>query len=166
MEVKIHKEELTLEQKKEVKECYKIFTDKYKDGLLRVADLKIAMMGLGLSPTNDEIERIITQLKLFKKMDKNDELVTLTFYEFYDIIHFRLISKKFSFDNESRKMFLLLSNGKEIISNEDIQYLNKHFDDKKTPEQIEKLYKVSDVDNDGKITQKDFVDVLRHSNYQ
>ena len=71
MEVKIHKEELTLEQKKEVKECYKIFTDKYKDGLLRVADLKIAMMGLGLSPTNDEIERIITQLKLFKKMDKN-----------------------------------------------------------------------------------------------
>ena len=166
MEIKIHKEELTLEQKKEVKECYKIFTDKYKDGLLRVADLKIAMMGLGLSPTNDEIERIITQLKLFKKMDKNDELVTLTFDEFYDIIHFRLISKKFSFENESRKMFLLLSNGKENISTDDIEYLNKHFDDKEKPEEVEKLFKVSDVDKDGKITQKDFVEVLKHANYQ
>ena len=168
MDIKFHKEELTINQKKEVKDAYKIFTDKYPDGLLRVNDLKIAMMGLGLYPSNDEISRIITQLKLSKKMGKDDTLEAMTFEEFYDIVHFRVINKKLNFEKESEKMFELLVDNpnKQIITEEDIEKLAKHFEVKEKAEDIKNIAKSSDVDKDGRITYKDFVEVLKHSNYQ
>ena len=166
MDLRLRKEELSIAQKKEVKDAYKIITNKYPDGLLRVKDLKIAMMGLGLNPSNDEIERIITQLKLSKKLKKDDILETMTFDEFYDTVHFRVINKKYNFDKESEKMFKLITNEKNgIITEMDIKYLAEHFEVKEKPQDIEKIAKTSDVDKDGKITYKDFVEVLKHSNY-
>ena len=168
MELKLHKEELSITQKKEVKDAYKIITNKYPDGLLRVNDLKIAMMGLGLYPSNDEIERIITQLKLSKKMGKDDILETMNFEEFYDIVHFRVINKKLNFEKESEKMFDLLieDSTSNVITEKDIERLAKHFEVKEEPGEIQKIAKASDIDKDGKITYKDFVEVLKHSNYQ
>ena len=168
MELKLHKEELSISQKKEVKDAYKIITNKYPDGLLRVNDLKIAMMGLGLYPSNDEIERIITQLKLSKKMGKDDILETMTFEEFYDIVHFRVINKKLNFEKESEKMFDLLTEDStsNVITEKDIEKLAKHFEVKEEPGEIQKIAKASDIDKDGKITYKDFVEDLKHSNYQ
>ena len=166
MDLRLRKEELSIAQKKEVKDAYKIITNKYPDGLLRVKDLKIAMMGLGLNPSNDEIERIITQLKLSKKLKKDDILETMTFDEFYDTVHFRIINKKYNFDKESEKMFKLITNEKNgIITEMNIKYLAEHFEVKEKPQDIEKIAKTSDVDKDGKITYKDFVEVLKHSNY-
>ena len=166
MDLRLRKEELSIAQKKEVKDAYKIITNKYPDGLLRVKDLKIAMMGLGLNPSNDEIERIITQLKLSKKLKKDDILETMTFDEFYDTVHFRVINKKYNFDKESEKMFKLITNEKNgIITEMNIKYLAEHFEVKEKPQDIEKIARVSDVDKDGKITYKDFVEVLKHSNY-
>ena len=163
----MRKEELSITQKKEVKDAYKIITNKYPDGLLRVTDLKIAMMGLGLNPSNDEIERIITQLKLSKKLKKEDLLETMTFDEFYDTVHFRVINKKYNFEKESEKMFELITNDKKgIITEKNIKNLADHFEVKEKPDDIEKIAKTSDVDKDGKITYKDFVEVLKHSNYQ
>ena len=162
----MRKEELSIIQKKEIKDAYKIITNKYPDGLLRVKDLKIAMMGLGLNPSNDEIERIITQLKLSKKLKKDDVLETMTFEEFYDNVHFRVINKKYNFEKESEKMFdLITEQQNNFISENNIQDLAKHFEVKDNNENIEKIFKASDVDKDGKITYKDFVEVLRHSNY-
>ena len=166
MDIKITKEELTITQKKEVKDAYKIITNKYPDGLLRVNDLKIAMMGLGLNPSNDEIDRIITQLKLSKKLKKEDTLETMTFDEFYDNVHFRVINKKYNFDKESEKMFELITDEKnKYIPEKNIQDLADHFEVKDKKEEIEKIAKASDVDKDGKISYKDFVEVLKHANY-
>ena len=166
MDIKITKEELTITQKKEVKDAYKIITNKYPDGLLRVNDLKIAMMGLGLNPSNDEIDRIITQLKLSKKLKKEDTLETMTFDEFYDNVHFRVINKKYNFDKESEKMFELITDEKnKFITEKNIQDLADHFEVKDNKEEIEKIAKASDVDKDGKISYKDFVEVLKHANY-
>ena len=166
MDIKITKEELTITQKKEIKDAYKIITNKYPDGLLRLTDLKIAMMGLGLNPSNDEIDRIITQLKLSKKLKKEDNLETMTFDEFYDNVHFRVINKKFNFDKESEKMFELITDEKnKFITEKNIQDLADHFEVKDKKEDIEKIAKASDVDKDGKISYKDFVQVLKHANY-
>ncbi len=162
----MRKEELSISQKKEVKDAYKIITNKYPDGLLRVNDLKIAMMGLGLNPSNDEIDRIITQLKLSKKLKKEDTLETMTFDEFYDNVHFRVINKKYNFDKESEKMFELITDEKnKYITEKNIQDLADHFEVKDKKEEIEKIAKASDVDKDGKISYKDFVEVLKHANY-
>ena len=162
----MRKEELSIIQKKEIKDAYKIITNKYPDGLMRVKDLKIAMMGLGLNPSNDEIEGIITQLKLSKKLKKDDVLETMTFEEFYDNVHFRVINKKYNFEKESEKMFdLITEQQNNFITEKNIQDLAEHFEVKDNKEDIEKILKASDVDKDGKITYKDFVEVLRHSNY-
>ena len=166
MDIKKRKEELTIIQKKEIKDAYKIITNKYPDGLMRVKDLKIAMMGLGLNPSNDEIDRIITQLKLSKKLKKGDVLETMTFDEFYDNVHFRVINKKYNFDKESEKMFdLITEQQNNFITEKNIQDLAEHFEVKDNKEDIEKILKASDVDKDGKISYKDFVEVLKHSNY-
>ncbi len=162
----MRKEELSITQKKEVKDAYKIITNKYPDGLLRVNDLKIAMMGLGLNPSNDEIDRIITQLKLSKKLKKDDVLETMTFDEFYDTVHFRIINKKLNFEKESEKMFGLITEQKnDFITEKNIKSLADHFEVKEKNEDIKKIVKVADVDKDGKITYKDFVEILKHSNY-
>ncbi len=162
----MRKEELSITQKKEVKDAYKIITNKYPDGLLRVNDLKIAMMGLGLNPSNDEIDRIITQLKLSKKLKKDDVLETMTFDEFYDTVHFRIINKKLNFGKESERMFDLITEQKsDFITEKNIRSLAEHFEVKEKNEDIQKIVKVSDVDKDGKISYKDFVEILKHSNY-
>ena len=162
----MRKEELSITQKKEVKDAYKIITNKYPDGLLRVNDLKIAMMGLGLNPSNDEIDRIITQLKLSKKLKKDDVLETMTFDEFYDTVHFRIINKKLNFGKESERMFDLITEQKsDFITEKNIRSLAEHFEVKENNEDIQKIVKVSDVDKDGKISYKDFVEILKHSNY-
>ena len=163
----MRKEELSITQKKEVKDAYKIITNKYPDGLLRVNDLKIAMMGLGLNPSNDEIDRIITQLKLSKKLKKDDVLETMTFDEFYDTVHFRIINKKLNFEKESERMFDLITEQKsDFITEKNIKSLADHFEVKEKNEDIKKIVKVADVDKDGKITYKDFVEILKHSNYK
>ena len=162
----MRKEEFSITQKKEVKDAYKIITNKYPDGLLRVNDLKIAMMGLGLNPSNDEIDRIITQLKLSKKLKKDDVLETMTFDEFYDTVHFRIINKKLNFGKESERMFDLITEQKsDFITEKNIRSLAEHFEVKEKNEDIQKIVKVSDVDKDGKISYKDFVEILKHSNY-
>ena len=162
----MRKEELSITQKKEVKDAYKIITNKYPDGLLRVNDLKIAMMGLGLNPSNDEIDRIITQLKLSKKLKKDDVLETMTFDEFYDTVHFRIINKKLNFGKESERMFDLITEQKsDFITEKNIRSLAEHFEVKENNEDIQKIVKMSDVDKDGKISYKDFVEILKHSNY-
>ena len=159
----MRKEELSITQKKEVKDAYKIITNKYPDGLLRVNDLKIAMMGLGLNPSNDEIDRIITQLKLSKKLKKDDVLETMTFDEFYDTVHFRIINKKLNFEKESERMFDLITEQKsDFITEKNIRSLAEHFEVKEKNEDIQKIVKVSDVDKDGKISYKDFVEILKH----
>ena len=133
----MRKEELSITQKKEVKDAYKIITNKYPDGLLRVNDLKIAMMGLGLNPSNDEIDRIITQLKLSKKLKKDDVLETMTFDEFYDTVHFRIINKKLNFGKESERMFDLITEQKsDFITEKNIRSLAEHFEVKEKNEQL------------------------------
>ena len=123
-------------------------------------------MGLGLNPSNDEIDRIITQLKLSKKLKKDDVLETMTFDEFYDTVHFRIINKKLNFGKESERMFDLITEQKsDFITEKNIRSLAEHFEVKEKNEDIQKIVKVSDVDKDGKISYKDFVEILKHSNY-
>ena len=65
-------------------------------------------------------------------------------------------------------MFDLLTEDSKnhVITEKEIEKLAKHFEVKEDPEEIQKIAKASDIDKDGKITYKDFVEVLKHSNYQ
>ena len=63
-------------------------------------------------------------------------------------------------------MFDLITEQKSnFITEKNIRSLADHFEVKEKNEDIQKIVKVSDVDKDGKISYKDFVEILKHSNY-
>ena len=159
------KEELTIDEKKEIKETFKIFAYKENSDKMLVSDIKTAMMGLGLFPTDDEIERIIVQIKIIKKMKQNEELKEITFDEFNDIVYYRIKNRKFNVESETKKIFNLMSNGKKEITRNDIEELSKHFDDKYKKDKLNELYETADYDKDGKINENDFMQLMHHSNY-
>ena len=162
------RKELTIEQKQEVKETYKILTEKYDDKLLRIEDLKTAMMGLGLSVSNDEINRIIEEQTIFKRIRKNEKvgkLEKIDFDDFVTIVHYRLVNKRYTFENDCNKIFNLMSAGKENLSKKDLQLLAEKFDDKYSCFDTDKLYESVDLDRDKLISQKDFKGAMNHVNY-
>ena len=154
---------LTIEQQKEIKETFNILTSKEGTSTLSLSNLKLAMMGLGLMPTNEEIERIINQLKLFKKMKKEDKLEQISYNDFYEIVYFRLANK--SFESDCKKTFSLMSSGKGEITKKDIETISEHFYEKLQPEYLSQIIKSADVDSDGKITENDFISLMKHTNY-
>lgn len=154
---------LTIDQKKEIKETFMILSTKEEPNVLPITNLKLAMMGLGLLPSNDEIERIINQLKLFKKMRKEEKLEFITYSDFYETVYFRLANK--SFENDCKKTFKLLSNGKNEITKYDIESISSHFHEKLKPEQLSEILSTADIDSDGRITENDFMNLMRHTNY-
>jgi Ca2+-binding EF-hand superfamily protein len=156
---------LKIDEKKEIKETFKIFAYKENSDKMLVSDIKTAMMGLGLFPTDDEIERIIVQIKIIKKMKQNEELKEITFDEFNDIVYYRIKNRKFNVESETKKIFNLMSNGKKEITRNDIEELSKHFDDKYKKDKLNELFETADYDKDGKINEKDFMQLMHHSNY-
>lgn len=84
---------LTVDQKNEIKETFSIFDKEEKDEM-KINDLKIAMMALGLKPSTDEIERIIKQIKA----DNSGMSDSLSYQQFYDIVAYKVVSfKKYKF---------------------------------------------------------------------
>ena len=158
---------LTIDQIKEIKETFRILSVKTEDEqnpfVLPTSELKLAMMGLGLSPTNDEIERILNQLKLFKKINQENELPFLSYNDFYEIVYFRLANKPY--ETDCKKTFNLISGGKEEIKKNDIELLSQHFHEKLKDDYISKLFATADCDDDGKISHNDFISLLKHTNY-
>ncbi len=77
--------EITPEIIKEIQETFEIF-DSEKKNCLKMDDLKIALMSLGLKTSNDEFLRIVKRFKL-----TNGDRNFLTYQEFYEIASMRLV---------------------------------------------------------------------------
>ncbi len=58
----IHRQELSDEQKAEIKEAFDLF-DATGSGMINLQDLKVALRALGFEPAKTEIKRLINQLK-------------------------------------------------------------------------------------------------------
>ena len=98
-------------------------------------------------------------------MKQNEELKEITFDEFNDIVYYRIKNRKFNVESETKKIFNLMSNGKKEITRNDIEELSKHFDDKYKKDKLNELFETADYDKDGKINEKDFMQLMHHSNY-
>jgi len=69
----------------EIKETFEILKTSDDSDLMEIENLKTGMMGLGLNPSNDEINRILKQLKIFTCESR------INFQQFYDIVAHRLV---------------------------------------------------------------------------
>ena len=92
--IKITKNELTQEQIEEIRETFDIL-DINKINQINFTDLKIAMLALGLTPSDDEFERIIKQIGneqiIRENFNNNRSKQCVSFQEFYEIVSFRLV---------------------------------------------------------------------------
>lgn len=161
--MKIDKENelLTLDQIKEIKETFSILS--HNSDQMDVAHLKTAMMGLGLFPTNDEIGRITTQIKILTKMNKNDELKHISFKDFAEIVTYRIANRKY--EDDCKKTFRLLAEGKNEITDKNVYKLVEHFHENLTSNDVQELVNSGDVDGNGTIGYDDFIEIMRHTNY-
>lgn len=161
--IKIEKENeiLTLEQIQEIKETFGILSN--NSDQMDVAHLKTAMMGLGLFPTNDEIGRLTTQIKILRKMNKNDELKQISFKDFAEIVTYRIANRRF--EDDCKKTFRLLSEGKNEITDKTVYKLVEHFHENLTNNDVQELVNNGDVDKNGTIGYNDFIEIMRHTNY-
>jgi Ca2+-binding EF-hand superfamily protein len=83
--------EISYDTIKEIQETFEIF-DSEKNGCMKLDDLKIALMSLGLKTSNDEFQRFVKQFKL-----NNVEKDFLNYQEFYEIASMRLVILKLIF---------------------------------------------------------------------
>ena len=58
-----------------------------------------------------------------------------------------------------------MSSGKGEITKKDIETISEHFYEKLQPEYLSQIIKSADVDSDGKITENDFISLIKHTNY-
>lgn len=75
--------ELTEEQKQEIKEAFDLF-DTENSGVIDAKELKVAMRALGFEPKKEEVRRILQEI------DKNGEGV-IRFEEFLDIMTGKMV---------------------------------------------------------------------------
>jgi Ca2+-binding EF-hand superfamily protein len=108
------KQELTEQQKQEVKEAFDLF-DTDGSGVIEAKELKVALRALGFEPQKDEIKKLIN---LVGTSGEKDATGTIDFKEFLDIMTYKMSEK----DN---------------------------------PEEIEKAFKLFDIENKGYITYED-----------
>lgn len=82
--------EVSYDTIREIQETFQIF-DVDKKNSMKLDDLKIALMSLGLKTSNDEFQRFVKQFKL-----NNPEKDFINYQEFYDIACMRLVNNKFN----------------------------------------------------------------------
>ena len=51
------------------------------------------------------------------------------------------------------------------ITKYDIESISSHFHEKLKPEQLSEILSTADIDSDGRITENDFMNLMRHTNY-
>lgn len=104
-------QELTEQQKAEVKEAFDLF-DTEGSGVIEAKELKVALRALGFEPQKDEIKRLINQAGGSGR--EKDVGGTIDFKEFLDIMAMKMSEK--DSEEELHKAFELfdVDNSKEI----------------------------------------------------
>jgi Ca2+-binding EF-hand superfamily protein len=160
------KKDLTIEQKNEIKDCFDIFCSSYMEetNLIKMEDLKVAMISLGLRPTQDEFERIVLQIQR-DYVDPNETVTKelLTYEEFYEIISLRLLSKDPS--QECKKIFELLCDHERKINAFKFNQIANRFKETLTDDEINNIISAGDLDLDGKVNESDFMRIMKRVNY-
>lgn len=92
--IKILKNEMTPQQIEEIRDTFDLL-DVNKINKISYKDLKIGMIALGLTPSEEDYARILKQIKGKSEIDHNnidnESNEYLSFQEFYETVSFRLV---------------------------------------------------------------------------
>jgi calmodulin len=135
----------------ELKDVYDLF-DKNRNSYISHNDLKGLMIALGADPTDDEMSQIISEA------DPNNTGM-ITFEQFLDIYAVR--AKEPNSEEDLIEAFKIFdSDGSGTISADELRTVMMTLGEKLSREEAEAMIKEADVDGDGNINYKEFVNTL------
>jgi len=140
--------ELTEEQKREIKEAFSSF----EETGIEADELKSAMQALGFDPKNPEVQRIL------EKLDKHNK--PLSFEEYMDV----MIDKEESKDpeNEMRKAFkVLCEEGTDKITLKSLSKICNDLGEKISEEELKEMIIEADKDQDDVVGEEDFIKIMQ-----
>ena len=142
---------LTEEQIAEFKEAFSLF-DKDGDGTITTKELGVVMRSLGQSPTEAELQDMITEV------DTNKD-GTIDFKEFLTLMAKKM--KETDSEEELREAFKVFDkDGNGFISAAELRHVMTNLGEKLSDEEVDQMIKEADTDGDGQVDYGEFVKMM------
>ena len=149
------KNEITEEQKQEIKEAFELF-DTEGTGAIDAKELKVAMRALGFEPKKEEVRRIIQDL------DKNGEGV-IKYEDFLEIMT-QKVQERDPIEEIKKAFNLIIEEGHDKITLNSLQKVARELGENMTKEELQEMIDEADRDGDGEIGEDDFVRIMKKTN--
>ena len=144
-------QQLTEDQIAEFKEVFSLI-DKNADGAITIRELGAAMMSMGQSPTEEELQEMIDEV------DANGN-GTIEFSEFINKMAGKMTfspSEKDTYD--AFRVFDKDGNG--FISPTELRYVMTKMGQELTDEEVDQMIQEADLDGDGQVNYREFVKMM------
>ncbi|XP_045186056.1 uncharacterized protein LOC123544056 isoform X2 [Mercenaria mercenaria] len=145
---------LTEEEIQEFREAFNIF-DRDGSGSITAKELAIAMRSLGKNPTDEELERMMTEVDVDGNGELDfDEFCDLMSRNKKDVTSHKAIEEAFKvFDKE----------GKGSIPREYFRHIMTTMGERLTDEEVDEMLDEADADGDGEIDILEFTSMISQS---
>ena len=149
------KNELTEEQKQEIKEAFELF-DTEGIGAIDSKELKVAMRALGFEPKKEEVRRIIQDI------DKNGEGF-IKYEDFLEIMTQKMMERDPI--EEIKKAFkLICEEGHDKITLKSLKKVARELGENMSEDELSEMIEEADKDQDGEIGEEDFIRIMKKTN--
>ena len=150
------KNELTEEQRQEIKEAFDLY-DTYGVGKIEAKELKTALRALGYDGKKDEIKRITNEIEKF------GEKGSVNYEQFMEIMGLKSVERDPT--EEMRKaVHLICAEGDDNIDVDSLSKIAKELGENISPEELAEMIAEADRDEDGKVNEDDFVKIMKKTN--
>ena len=140
--------ELTEEQKREIKEAYSTFGETG----IEVDELKSAMQALGFDANNPDVQKILDKLDKHKK--------PLTFEEYMDIMIDKNENK--DPDEEIRKAFkVLCEEGTDKITLKSLSKICADLGEKISDDELREMINEANKEQEDEVSEEDFIKIMQ-----
>lgn len=139
----------------EIREAFDLL-DGEQTGYIEIDDLKVGLKELGLEQTKEDLNILLTDLKL-EKTNK------ISFSEFQKIVTSKIEEKEMK--EEMLKAFTFFDKDKTgAISFKNLKKVAKELGESLTDEELLEMIDEADLDGDGEVNQKEFYRVMKKTN--
>ena len=147
-------EYISEEQRKELQDVFDQF-DKDKDGKISGLELRNAMVSMGQSPTEEEINEMMREVDLNQdgKIDFDEFMILMTRSSPDTQTEEEVINAFRVFDKE----------GNGLIASSELKHIMMTIGDKMTEEEADEMVNEADIDEDGMINYEEFVRMMMAS---
>lgn len=150
-EEKLIRNELTREQKGEIEDAFQYFKE---DGI-NPEDFYRALRILGIDETTEENQRILSEIK---KMGNKP----INFDKYLEIMIEKPSGNPAIEMSKAFKLFCM--RGEDIITPEGLRAICDDLGEKVTDEEIDEMIEEADKNKDGRVTEDDFIQILKKTN--